>query len=273
LPDVWGTADVVIRDFDNNRIFVDDHKFGHGVPVYSEDNPQLLTYLAGAVGSPATFGEYSVSIIQPPLDIYSTFELSKEQLEQFVAKLQLGITECKRPDAPFIPSTSACKFCPAKNNCPARYDMAVQEAKQVFKIADRMPDVSVQDKANLAKMLMNLEQVKKALFADIQATILEGIQVPGWKLVAGRSIRKWANQESAMKWMMENNVVDEDDMFTSNLISPSKAEKFNRVLKKSDEFKRLIIKPMGKPQLVAESDKRPDYDVASSAEDVFAKTN
>lgn len=273
LPDIWGTADVVITDPDNRRLIVADHKFGQGVPVYAEDNPQLSSYLAGAVGFPPVYDTYMQCIIQPPLDIYSSHEMDAEQLKNFVNSLALGIEACNKTNPTYNPSTKACKFCPARNTCRARHDLAVQEAQQVFKLAGRMPDISIEEKAQLAKMLANLEQVKKALYADLQATILNGGTVPGYKVVAGRSIRKWADDGAALKWLMSSKALSEDDLFEEKFISPSKAEKLNRKLKKSDEFKKLIIKPVGKPQLVEESDKRPDYDINSTADSVFEKVN
>lgn len=269
LPDVWGTADVVIRDPDNDRMIVDDHKFGQGVPVYAEDNIQLMTYLAGASGFPPEYAEYNMSIIQPPLNIYSDYKISAEELKNFVNRLALGIEQAKSPDAPYHPTENNCRFCPAKNKCRARYDMATKEAQEVFSIAKRMPDVTVEDKARLAEMLTNLEQVKKALFADMHATILEGGDIPGWKLVAGRSIRKWGDEGVAMKWLLDNKAIKEDDLFEEKFISPSKAEKLNRKLKKSEDFGKLVVKPVGNPQLVRQEDKRESYVPADKAVDVF----
>ncbi len=271
LPDVWGTADVVIHDPDNQRMIVDDHKFGQGVPVYATDNVQCLIYLAAAATFPLTYNEYTVCILQPPLDNFSDFTVDKAGLEQFVNKIHLGIERCKSPDAEFNPSTEACKFCVARNTCRARYRLATKEAQDVFSIAQKMPDVTNEEKAKLAKMLTNLEQVKKNLFADIQATIMNGDAVPGWKVVAGRSIRKWKDEGAAMKYLLSSKSLTEDQMFEEKFVSPSKAEKINRKLKKDDAFKELIIKPMGKPQLVEESDRRPDYDINATADGVFSK--
>jgi len=272
LPDVWGTADVIIDDPDNERMVICDHKFGHGVPVYAEDNEQLLTYALGAAGFPLTYNQYEVHIIQPPLDNYSSFTADRDYMTNFANKIDIGLKRANATDPEFVPSNKACRFCPAKNICRARYSLAVEEAQQVFALANKMPDVSNEEKAELARLLTSLEQVKKALYADIQATIMEGGEVPGWKLVAGRSIRKWGDDGSAMKWLMANKKIAEEDMFEQKFISPSKAEKFNRKLKKDDAFKQLIVKPMGKPQLVAAGDKRPDYDINATADAVFSKT-
>ena len=136
-----------------------------------------------------------------------------------------------------------------------------------------MPDVSNEEKGHLANLLKNLEQVKKSLYADIQATIMNGEDVPGWKVVAGRSIRKWADEGAALKFLMSGKHLTEEQLFEEKFISPSKAEKQNRKLKKDDGFKALITKPTGKPQLVDAADRRPDYDVNATADAVFSKEN
>lgn len=269
IPDVWGTADVIIADPDSKRLIVADHKFGKGVPVFAEENNQLLTYLAGAAGADDVFQSFEVHVIQPPLDNYSSYGLNLKQLKEFVAKVKYGIELCNSPEATYNPTTGNCKFCSARNTCRERYKLAFREAKSVFKLAAKMPSVSNVEKAELARMLTNLEQVKKSLFADLQATILNGESVPGWKVVAGRSIRKWKDEGGAMKFLMTNNLVDEDKLFTNKFISPTQAEKLNRALKKLEGFKAHVFKPDGKPQLVVESDKRPDYDLAATAATAF----
>jgi len=271
LPDIWGTADVVIDDPDNKRMIVDDHKFGAGVPVYAEKNLQLLTYTAGAAGYPLAYDEYTCCVFQPPLNSFSDYTVNAKELEEFVNEIHLGIERCKSPDAEYVPSTKSCKFCPARTSCRAKHELAVHEAQQVFKIAERMPNISAEEKSYLAGLLTNLEQVKKTLYADIQATIMNGEAVPGWKIVAGRSTRKWHDEATAMKWLMSNKALSEDNMFTQKFISPAKAEKMNRTLKNSEEFKVLINKPVGKPQLVGESDRRPDFNVNDTADAVFNK--
>ena len=274
LPDVWGTADVIIKDPDNRRIIMDDHKFGQGVPVYAEDNVQLLCYLAGAVGFPVEWDEFEMCIIQPPLNIYSSAKVTPDQLKDFINKLALGIEAAKKPDARYAPDEDTCRFCAAKSSCRARYNMAIQEAKEVFSIASRLPDVTLEDKARLAELLLDLEQVKKSLFADMHSTILNGEVIPGWKLVAGRSIRKWADQGVAMKWLLDNRVfADSEDLFVKKFVSPSAVEKSNRKMKKNPDFDKLVIKPVGNPQLVREHDKRESYVVGAEADDVFDKIN
>lgn len=271
LPDVWGTGDVIIDDPDNQRLICADHKFGAGVPVYAEENPQGLTYTAGAAGFPLVYDHYEFHVIQPPINNFSSYTINKAGLEGFVNKISLGIEACKSPDAPYNPSEHSCKFCPARTTCRARHDLALRQAQDVFKIATKMPDVTNEEKAELAGLLKNLEQVKKSLYADIQATIMNGESVPGWKLVAGRSIRKWGDEAVALKWLMSSKMLEEDDLFEEKFLSPSKAEKLNRKFKKDEGFLGLIIKPVGKPQLVDESDRRPDYDVNATADAVFSK--
>jgi anti-sigma factor RsiW len=214
-------------------------------------------------------------IAQPPLDNYSCAKLTADELMAFVDDLISTITEAQTDSARYNPGIEQCRFCPAAHTCRPRYDLSTAEAQRVFKLAEKVNNGSVtqEEKAKLATMLTDLEQVKKSLFANITADIMNGIPVPGWKLVAGRSIRKWSDEEAAMKYLLSNKAINEEQMFESKFITPSKAEKLNRSLKKSDDFKALITKPMGKPLLVKESDKRPDYDLNAVANAVFSNSN
>jgi len=84
---------------------------------------------------------------------------------------------------------------------------------------------------------------------------LAGTDVPGFKVVEGRSVRAWRGKDIDIEAVLTQYGVDIDDIYTRKLISPAQAEK---VLGKKNfvEIEEWIIKPEGKPTLVADSDKR-----------------
>ena len=95
-------------------------------------------------------------------------------------------------------------------------------------------------------------------------TIAKGGVIPGYKLVEGRSLRQWGDEDAAEEKLIS--LVGFDSAFVKKLVSPSQAEKLlGRA--KAGEIADLVVKPRGKPTLAPESDPRPAY--GESAVDLF----
>jgi len=214
-----------------------------------------------------------IHCIQPRLDSYDVYELTPKELMQWVnGRLIPGCTAATGLNPEFIPGQKQCRWCPAKTKCRARYNMANQTAADVFAAVEKMPDeVSKEELAKLYSRSKELTQYIKdigtLMFEDIQ----RGIPWPGYKIVRGRSLRKWKDDptttiEALTDWL------DYDELFTQKLVSPAQAEKKNRALKNDLAFQDLIEKPEGKPTLVEESDKRPAVDYRT-VEQIFSEKN
>jgi len=129
-----------------------------------------------------------------------------------------------------------------------------------------MDVVSDEELNKILKLAPEFESYIADIRKEIFLRLSTGSDVKGFKLVEGRSIRKWkASEETIIETLSK--FMDFDEMYQSKLISPAQAEKINRELKSSEEFSKLVEKPKGKPVLALESDKRPAY----NAESVFAE--
>ncbi len=131
-----------------------------------------------------------------------------------------------------------------------------------FDDLDGLPLVDTLPDEKLSMILSNkklIESWLKAVEDHISHALLEGGEFPGYKLVAGRSLRKWANEDEAQTQLIE---LLDDNAFEKKLLTVAKAEKALGA-KRKKEIENLIIKPEGKPTLAPESDKRPSINNCS----------
>jgi len=266
-----GTCDIFINTDDELHIL--DWKFGQGIPVYAEDNDQLYAYAAGALEdrlyreTHPTPTSVFIHCIQPRLDSYDAVQLTVKQLMQWVnERLVPGVSEAISEEPSFHPGQKQCRWCPAKMKCRARYDLANKTAADVFKNVAKLPDnVTQEELGELYARAKQLDKYIKDIGAHIMHTIQTGTPWPGYKLVAGRSLRRWKDEPDEVIERLGSDI-ELEDMFKSKLISPAQAEKLNRKLKKEPWFQELIEKPEGKPTLAHESDKRPPLEFRTAAE-------
>lgn len=270
IPDVWGTSDYQVIDPMKRHIDVIDWKFGSGVPVYAQENPQLLAYAAGAIGWPTTLQTVSLHIFQPAIENTSIWEISVDELYDWVhGTLAIAINKCASETEIFNPGVEQCRWCEAQNHCKARLDQAQEWAIKIFeanKVLAACP--APEELSELVKMFPLVEKAYKSILFYMQTEMLKGSQFPGVKLVQGRSNRKWIDEAKAVEWLSKNTQID--DLFVSKLRSPSQLEKELKALKQNDDFKKLYEQPPGKVTLVDESDSRPAIKTEQTAIDVFA---
>ena len=250
LPGVFGSTDLLGRI--GKRAFILDWKFGSGVPVPADDNPQLMFYAAAAMRTPEVqwvfdeVEEIECIIVQPPS--VKRWVTDKKRIKAFEQELLMAVKIAQLPDAP-IKTGDHCRWCAAKPTCP-KMTGAVDRA-----LAVAVGDIdAMQISRYLAKADM-LEQWVTDLRALAHTMLEAGAIVPDWKLVAKRATRQWVDDDQALVAMM-NEGLPEDELIVSKVISPAQAEK---VLKKHG--KKLpadqVVAVSSGSTLVAESDPRP----------------
>ncbi|MTI95409.1 MAG: DUF2800 domain-containing protein [Firmicutes bacterium] len=267
VPDGFGTGDVVI--IADNTVEIIDLKYGKGVPVSAENNSQMRLYGLGAYAAYSILYDIQtvrMTIIQPRLDNISTEELS-------VDKLLAWATDYVAPKAKLAASGKGefvagdhCRFCKAKATCRARVKANLELAKHEF----RKPPLL--DVPEIAEILTQAEQLQKWA-SDIQAYALEqaekhGVKFPGYKLVEGRSNRKYAD-EAAVATKLSAEGYTEDQIFQKKLLGITAMEKLLGKKEFGLQLGDLVIKPPGKPTLVPESDGRPELNSAEAAKADF----
>lgn len=261
VPDGFGTGDCIIVSC--GRLHIIDFKYGQGVLVEAEDNPQMKLYALGAL---AQFGEryqikkVKMTIFQPRRDNVSAWETTAFKLWSWAKKdLKPKAERAFKGEGEYCPG-EWCLFCKAAVKCRARVEDKLRLAQTEFKLPPLLTD------AEIGAVLAKLPDLKK--WADeiqdyaLQAA-LGGKEWQGFKLVEGRSVRKYTDEDSVVT-AAEN--AGYHDIFKKTLITITEME---RLMGKA-EFDRilggLVVKPQGKPTLVPDTDKRPAINVSAKNE-------
>jgi hypothetical protein len=218
LPGVFGSTDLIGRL--GTRAVVLDWKFGDGVAVEVEENPQLMFYAAAAMRTPAAqwafegVTEIEMVIVQPPA--VKRWVTTPERIAAFELQLVQAVKASEKPNAK-LEVGDHCRWCAAKPVCPqmtGAVDRALQTKLQAI------------DTQMLGSYLANadmLEQWITDLRALAFAMLESGTPVPGYKLVAKRATRSWTDETKAKAELLKS--LPESEVVEMSVISPAKAEK------------------------------------------------
>ena len=271
IPGEFGTADLVAFDEATETCIVCDLKYGMGIAVNADDNPQLKLYALGVYNKFKRFypiSNFDLHIFQPRLNSHTNCELTLEDLVAWANEdVFPAAEEIKAGDVYFAPGSWCTEnFCPARYECPARV-----EAINLETLAD-FEDVSEQLPEDTEGKITNdriSELLKKAAFiqavlADIavlaKERLLKGQPIPGYKLVAGRSNRVWKDPTLAEKALRDIKLKVKE-IFVSKLISPAQTEKLmgKNLQKTKDILEKHSHKPPASPTLVTADNPKPEY--------------
>lgn len=259
----FGTADALIVADDT--LYITDMKYGVGclVTADGEDgtgNSQLKCYALGALD---TFGDlYDInrirlSIFQPRRDNVDTFELMKADLLQWADDVLAPIAKLAYEGQGEFEAGNHCQFCRVKATCRKRAEYAMELAKYEF------ADAPTLDENEIAEILPQID-ILVSWAEDIKSyalnQALSGVRYPGFKLVAGRSNRKYADEAAVARVVSEAGY----DPYDKKLVGITEMTK--RLGKKRFEelLNGLLIKPEGKPVLVPATDTRPELNNAKN---------
>jgi hypothetical protein len=224
LPGVFGSADFLGRV--GNRAVVLDWKFGDGVAVEVEENEQLMFYAAAAMRTPEAewvfkdATEIECVIVQPPA--IKRWVTTPERIKKFERELKRAVKLSAAPDAKFE-AGEHCRWCAAKPICP-KMTGAVDRALKA--------QIANLDAPTIGAYLGNadlLEDWIKDLRALAMQMMENGAKVPGYKLVAKRSVRKWLDESKAADALASMGI----DPWKKEVLSPAQAEKALKPMKKA----------------------------------------
>lgn len=263
IPEGFGTTDVAIVG--GKTLHIIDLKFGKGVPVFAEGNPQLRLYALGTLAMLDVIydiDDVKMTIYQPRLENVSSARISAEDLKTWGEKVVkpaalLALTD----DAPFA-AGNWCQFCPAKQQCRAR-------AESFLKLEEyrRKTLLSNEEIGELLGEVEGLTKWAEDLRDGALTRALEGDSFPGWKVVEGRSNRKYKGSEEDIVKQCESAGYDKALLFESKLLTVTSMEKMMGKKQFAEVLGGFIEKPQGKPTLAPESDKRPAITNNSAADD------
>jgi len=258
VPDGFGTADVVILSKYSIRVI--DLKFGKGIPVSAQDNPQLRLYALGAYSKFKEdfpeLKEVSYTIHQPRLDSISSDGTT-------IAKLVDWANYFVKPKAKkawsgageFLPG-DWCGFCRAKAQCRARSDYNTEIARQEFKSPALLSEEEVSEvlvKAqNLRTWVNDVEEFALTRAVD------QGVVPPGYKLGTTSTHRKIADSALAATVLVEKGMSPDLIWESPKLKSLASLEKINKQV--AAWLGDLVQRPEGIPKLVrTKEDAKEDF--------------
>lgn len=249
----FGTGDCVI--IADGVLDVIDLKYGKGVKVDADDNPQLKLYGSGALKEYELLYDIRtvrLTIVQPRLDHVSTWEISVEDLiawgENEVKPKALKAYAGEGEQTP----GEWCKFCKAKAVCRGLANENMKLAAFEFQDPHLLSDKEVIEIYGQLPLLQDWANSVSSYMLD---EALKGKKWPGYKLVEGRSSRKWLDEAKVIEVLKKD--YNEDEYMVSKLAGISVIEKLVGKANFGPKFNEFIVKPPGAPTLVPESDKRP----------------
>jgi len=256
-PEGFGTGDCIIVADDLLEII--DFKYGKGVKVYAENNAQMRLYALGAVkryGDLYDIKRVRITIIQPRIDSTpSTEELTLAELLDWAENyVKPRAALAFAGEGEFNPGDGTCKFCRAKEQCAAR-------AKKNLDLFDEAPDLLLITPDEAGEILEKASDIK-AWLTDLESLVMKSLfnnaPVPGWKLVEGRSNRKYVD-ELQVADAMKKAGYEEAALYERKLLGITAMESAFGKKTIGEVLKDLIYKPPGKPTLASEKDKRPVF--------------
>jgi hypothetical protein len=271
-----GTSDVVIIDIPNKTIEVIDLKYGMGVRVDADENPQLQIYALGALEEYSLvtdFERVGMVIHMPRLNHVSEWEIPILQLERFGDKVWDAGKRVSEPEPSFNAGEKQCRFCKAKATCPALRAEVTEIVGGAATLDEFEPQtVDSQTGDNYLPMAMAkvgmVEDWCKAVRAEVERRLLAGQTVDGYKLVEGRRGNRTWSDEGAVEKLFKSFRLRQEEMYDLKLISATKAEKLLKENpKRWAKTEQLITRSDGKPSVAPATDKRPAMDVKPVLDD------
>lgn len=263
VPEGFGTGDLVI--ITDSVLEVMDLKYGKGVAVEAKNNTQMRLYGLGAIhqfGCLYDINTIRMTICQPRLDNISTEEITAEALlnwgETYVKPRALMALKGEGE----FQAGEHCRFCRVRYTCRARAEENLKLAKFDFKEPELLTDEEIPQILTKAEGLQRW--VSDVYNFALSKAVSEGKKWTGFKLVEGRSIRKYSDEAVAAKTLLDAGY-KEDEIFTKKLLGISSMEKTIGKRKFREILGEFVIKPQGKPTLVPESDKRVEMNLINKA--------
>lgn len=252
----FGTADAIILH--DGTLYFRDLKYGKGVPVYAENNPQLKLYALGALndfGYIFDVNRVNVGIFQPRLDNISVYEYSVEELTEWAeTELKLKADLAYAGKGEYV-AGSHCMFCKAKATCRAFSEYNLSIAQEQFDDPALLTDEEV---VEILEKKPIFEKWIKAVAEYALEEAIAGKKWPGMKVVEGRSNRIYRDEDLVIAKLQEDGWGEK--IYTEpKLLGITALNKLIGKEKFSTLVEPLLDKPEGKPTLVPESDKRPEF--------------
>lgn len=252
VDECFGTADMIIVT--DKVAHIIDLKLGKGVAVFAEENPQLMIYGLGILSMAELLYDVEIvrmTVFQPRLNNSSTWDIAPDELKNWGEEVLKPRGAMALMGAGEFKSGNWCRFCKARNQCRARAEQFLELAKMEFKAPALL---SEEELAEVLKVSDELSKWASDVYAYAQEqAIVHGKEWSGFKLVEGRSNRKYSSEEEVAEAAM---AAGYKDIYKSSLVTITEMERLMGKKEFNTILGHLVYKPQGKITLVPESDKR-----------------
>lgn len=252
----FGTGDCVIVS--DGLLHIIDYKHGLGVLVSAEKNSQLSCYALGALDlfdGIYDISQVSLTIYQPRRENVSTYTMSREELLAWAKAVLAPAAKLAYEGKGEFKAGDHCQFCKAKANCRKRAEYNLELARYDFEMPALLGDDEV------AAILTKADELV-SWAGDVKDYALQkalsGTKFTGFKLVEGRSNRKYTDEDAVAKAVEEAGY----EPYEKRLLGITAMSQALGRKKFEELLGSLVYKPPGKPVLVPESDKRPAMNTA-----------
>ena len=269
VPDGFGTCDCIIIQGDTLTII--DYKYGQGVPVSAVDNPQMKLYALGALndyGIALDVSKVEKHIYQPRINNISVDSSTVDELLTWAEK-EVKPTAAKAAKGKgTYKAGSWCKFCPHAGRCRALTRICT-EYVETHSLRAAVPVLAPHEVAEVLAMESLISLWLKRVKAQALSTLLDGGEIPGYKLVEGKlGNRKWVDEVKALQ-VLKDAGYSLDDVTETKLLSPAGMDKVIGKKTATELLEGLTDRAPGAPTIVPESDKRPAFDRLAAAQADF----
>lgn len=266
VPEGFGTSDCIILS--GNTLHVIDFKYGKGVPVYAEENKQMLLYALGAyLGYNFLYDikHIKMSIVQPRISNFSSWECDLDYLLTFAKEARIKADMAFKGEGE-LNSGKHCQFCGLNATCRQRAKDNLGLEAYEFK---EPPELSNEEVGEVLRRAENLAQWIKKLKDYALSECLAGNEIDGWKAVNGRGTRVFSDIDWAIDVLKENGI-KEELLCERKFLTLAQMEKVIGKKEFNDLVGHLIVTNEGAPTLVESSDKRKAITNRIKAEDEFS---
>lgn len=259
VPDGFGTGDCII--IGDKKLHIIDMKYGMGIIVSAIENPQMKLYALGALeiyDSLYDIEEVSMTIFQPRRENVSTWTISVKELKDWAEnELKPKALMAYDGKGEYLPG-EWCTFCRAAVKCRARAEEKLKLAQMEFKLPPLLTDSEIEEV--LSKLSDLTKWANEIISYATDAAVNHGKEWHGFKVVDGRSIRKYKDEGAVAEAAKANGY---KDIYRQSLITLTEMQKLMGKSKFQEILGGLIHKPPGKPTLVPLSDKRPAMNISN----------
>lgn len=267
VPDGFGTCDCIILQDDTMHVI--DYKYGQGVPVSAQDNPQLKLYALGALndfGLAYDVRAVEIHIYQPRLNNIDVDGMTTEAMLGWANKTVLPTAAKAAQGKGKRKAGEHCRFCPHAGRCRTLTNTCTEyvETHDLRVAVPVLADWEIADVLRMAPLVQIwLKRVKEQALGQL----MNSKPIPGFKLVEGRGGRRTWTDESAVAETLNSLGYGERDITETRLHSPAQmGQLLGR--KVMTEVEQYITRSEGQPTIAPETDKRPQYNPADDFENL-----